>query len=163
MIRKSNPEITQSIVLTALSSALLLIGNLVMFIKQPVIPRNNTTDSNGNVGASASTVNRQTQAAPVPESEITTNTGSGKGLGPLWTHSQTRCRRRPPSRGRPTGWSIPVADQAARRAGRERHHERGGRPALRRWGQQQERLQGSQSRDTTSWPAPILVVLDHGY
>ena len=163
MIQKSNPEITRSIVSTALSPALLLIGNLDMLIKQPVMPRNNTTDSIGNVGASASTVNRQTQAAPVLESEITTNAGSEKGQGPLWTYSQTRCRRQPPSRGRPTGWSIPVAAQAARRAGRERHPERGGRPALRRWGQQQGRLQGLQPRDTTSWPAPILVILGHGY
>ena len=60
MIRKSNPEITRSIVSTALSPALLLIGNLDMLIKQPVMPHNNTTDSIGNVGASASTVNRQT-------------------------------------------------------------------------------------------------------
>lgn len=48
----------------------------------------------------------------------------------------------------------PVAAQAARRAGRERHHGRGGRPALRRWGQQQERLQGPQPRDVRGHAQP---------
>ena len=38
--------------------------------------------------------------------------------------------------------------------GGQRHHGRGGRPALRRWGQQQERLQGPRPRDVRGHAQP---------
>ena len=46
------------------------------------IPKQRINDRVGNVGVSAPTGNRQTQAAPALVSGITTNTCSGKGQGP---------------------------------------------------------------------------------
>lgn len=87
----------------ATPAVLIQVADTYLYSHTDNAPLVSASDRVGNIGVSVPTVNRQTQAAPIQESGITTNTGSGKEQGPLWRYLQTRCRRRPPSRGRPTG------------------------------------------------------------